>query len=1127
MKKKVGTFVGMLILLFTALFPAANVFAVGTLNVDVNVSSMMSSTLSGQDALYRMDFKVTGINTTYNNAKLTVNVPTGFSLDTTNMPLNSIAINGVTPVYDTTTNTLTYNLGTVSSGLDYSLVLKVATTNGSTPNGTSLTLAAKFTADNFDGNATDNASVTVTASNTISTSKTAASITDSSGKTISRPPATNDLINWQIKVADINKTTGLLYLKEGSNIVVVDTLPDGLTYVSDDSGGVYNASNNTVTWTFGAPTIAQQQAATGDLYNKTINVKTMISSTTNFSKLTNSVKATATDLNGTPVTNTSSASVSMGLSDPSAPEVPSGNIWALQHGANAAAGFYQTQWTQGSNPDPTLYNDQTWATAFNIRDNAANSQTKDMTSYVAYYSIDPHLNLSSLYVPSYVLAYDAANNPSTAMVGAQHPNMDIYITVNGTEYKAVTNATDLTTYQMSAIFTQLGLPQDSHVSNVRYNYNYAPAGMYASNMALNFTIQSGYVGKVTNTVVYKISGYNAAGQPVTIDTTSNSTNPSNAVGARTAEIVARPVPSPPVATSKISFDTNNNGVVNLGANRVTGNFGNINTSTSNMNGPFTAVVILPKGVTINTANPSYQLKSAIGNSWDSATTDGNNANGTVKILSTNYNSTGQEQILISWTSDSILQPGQALWYGFNVNIDSTASSPIQLYTFGSSSDTNLTVPTAPSKITDSFLLIDNGSDDIAKTADINNNGSSTDKLVKSGNQYTVLSNYGLNVQKQVQGNLDSGYSTFGHVSPGGIINYKIALTTRNPNQTLTNFVFVDVLPSVGDLGITDNAARGSQFTPILTGPISLPSSWNSHVTVYYSTAKNPSRSDLTANVVYPDTTTQLTDPSGVQTANWQTASQVTDWSQIHSYMIKQNTGDTWSNISNLIYTFTMQAPTVAQLISAGETNALATNVSGDPTSNPTNRAAWNSFAYQENTSQVIEPIKVGVAMENYTGDVYLLKFETGTTVDTDSDGKPDIDSNYHLTKGNPLAGAVFDLVDASGKTVGTATTDQYGQIHFSNVWYGDYTLVETKAPAGYELLKKPIPVTVSSSNNGVTVAFAGDSPQTILPSTGGDGSNQVPLIVASSLGLVGLITVGAGYLIQNKRKKGEENDVIE
>lgn len=1118
MKKKIVTILSLFTLLFASLFPATSVLAQGTINVDVNIKNMMNSTTSGQDALYRMDFKVTGINASYTNAKLTVNVSQGYNLDIANMPLSSIAINGVIPTYNASSNVLLYDLGTVNAGLDYSLVLKVLTKNGTTPNNTNLTLGATFTADNFSGNASSSASVNVTASNTISTSKSVTTITDGNGGSVSRPPATGDLVTWTVKVADMNKTNGLLYLKEGSNIVIVDTLPAGLTYVSDDSGGGYNASANTVTWTVSAPTLAQQEAAIGNLFEKTMKVKTKITSTTNFDKITNNVKATATDINGNQVTNSSSASLDMGLSNPSDPEIPGGNIWYLQHGANAQAGFENHDYKHQSNPDPTLYNDQTWMTGFSINNANANSKTKDMTSYEINYSIDSHLDLSNLYVPSYVLAYDAANNPSTAMTGARHPKMDIYITVNGKEYKAVTEATDLTTYQMSTIFSQLGLAKDSHASNVRYHYTYAPAGMYARYMKLNFTIQKGYIGQVKNTLIYKVEGYNASGNKVTIDTTSTSPNTSDVVGARTAEIVARPTPGPPIATSQIVFDSKNNGVVDLGPNRVTGGFYNASSSTSSMNGPFSAVILLPKGVKVNMADPRYQLRNLAG-TWDSGTTDGNNTNGTVKIISNNYNGTGQQQILVNWTSDMVMTPGQVLQYGFNVTIDSTVTSPIQLYTFGSSSDTNLTVPTTPSQITDSFLLTDNGSDTIAKLPDLNNNGSTTDKLVKSGAEYIVLSNFGLNTKKEVKGNLDSDYSDFGHATLGGKVDYRISLSTRNQNQSLTNFVFVDVLPSVGDLGITDNSTRQSKFTPQLTGAIGLPGSWNSHVTVYYSTAKNPSRADLTEHVKYPDTTTQMTDPAGVETPNWQTADQVTDWSKIHSYMIKQNAGDVWNNIPNLIFSFQVQAPTLAQLKANGETSALATNVTGDPGTGEKDRAAWNSFAYQENFSQVIEPLKVGVALENYTGEVYLLKFENGTTEDTNNDGKPDIDENYHLTKGNPLVSAEFDLIDSDGKVVGHATTDKDGQIHFKNVWYGDYTLVETKAPAGYELLKKPIPVMVSAENNGVSVAFAGDSPQTVLPNTGGDRKAQLPLLIASSIGLIGLVIVGGAVVFQSKRKK--------
>ncbi|WYJ90335.1 hypothetical protein A5888_002092 [Enterococcus sp. 9E7_DIV0242] len=65
--------------------------------------------------------------------------------------------------------------------------------------------------------------------------------------------------------------------------------------------------------------------------------------------------------------------------------------------------------------------------------------------------------------------------------------------------------------------------------------------------------------------------------------------------------------------------------------------------------------------------------------------------------------------------------------------------------------------------------------------------------------------------------------------------------------------------------------------------------------------------------------------------------------------------------------------------------------------------------------------------------------------------------------GRPLAGATFDVFNASGVKVGTVTTNANGVAQLNNLPYGEYTLVETKAPAGYELITTPIKVTISKT----------------------------------------------------------------
>ena len=80
--------------------------------------------------------------------------------------------------------------------------------------------------------------------------------------------------------------------------------------------------------------------------------------------------------------------------------------------------------------------------------------------------------------------------------------------------------------------------------------------------------------------------------------------------------------------------------------------------------------------------------------------------------------------------------------------------------------------------------------------------------------------------------------------------------------------------------------------------------------------------------------------------------------------------------------------------------------------------------------------------------------------------------------GAKLAGAIFELKDASGNVV-TGTTDVNGQLIFKDLALGTYTLVETTAPAGYQISTKPQAIVISAevANQTQTVA------NTVIPTT--------------------------------------------
>lgn len=99
-----------------------------------------------------------------------------------------------------------------------------------------------------------------------------------------------------------------------------------------------------------------------------------------------------------------------------------------------------------------------------------------------------------------------------------------------------------------------------------------------------------------------------------------------------------------------------------------------------------------------------------------------------------------------------------------------------------------------------------------------------------------------------------------------------------------------------------------------------------------------------------------------------------------------------------------------------------------------------------------------------------------------------------------LNGAEFELRDSDGEVVRDGTTGSDGELSWSGIDYGEYTLHEVKAPEGYRILNNPINITIDNENSENTLTVDNTKTGWELPTTGGIGTTLFTLIGLTLMG---------------------------
>lgn len=228
------------------------------------------------------------------------------------------------------------------------------------------------------------------------------------------------------------------------------------------------------------------------------------------------------------------------------------------------------------------------------------------------------------------------------------------------------------------------------------------------------------------------------------------------------------------------------------------------------------------------------------------------------------------------------------------------------------------------------------------------------------------------------------------------------------------------------------------------------------------------------------------------------------------------------------YTATLNENAVVD--GAGNVNSATIQYSNDPSSTGTG----------ESEPDKVRVFTYGFTVDKYTGDNYndAATRLAGAEFTLTAKGDTSAIKFVQVNAGSATEDAVYRVAKA-GETAGTTTTittPANGKVVFQGLKNGEYTLTETKAPAGYNKLASAIGVKVNGSNDGtdttnatVNITYNNDNNDTTYDQTASNGvipvQNKSGAILPGTGGMgtiaftvIGVLVIALGVAWTLKRK---------